>query len=175
MSDKMRWRYGDTNPVVAAVDSATVIEIGDLLWQDVDDAKPASVQDISIDRKIVPREEEHRQRQGHFARNFLGVAMQRSRSGGTEPVRVAITGVFEFDVKNDGTTYELGELIGVTSISYPGHFDRAAGAETLELLNQRVAKVYDPWFGIGRVAERAPMAVKSVMVSIRSKVMEISL
>lgn len=163
MSDKMRWRYGDTNPVVAAVDSATVIEIGDLLWQDVDDAKPASVQDISIDRKIVPREEEHRQRQEHFARNFLGVAMQRSRSGDTEPVRVAITGVFEFDVKNDGTTYELGELIGVTS------------AETLELLNQRVAKVYDPWFGIGRVAERAPMAVKSVMVSIRSKVMEISL
>ena len=29
MSDKMRWRYGDTNPVVAAVDSATVIEIGE--------------------------------------------------------------------------------------------------------------------------------------------------
>jgi SAM-dependent methyltransferase len=24
MSDKMRWRYGDTNPVVAAVDAATV-------------------------------------------------------------------------------------------------------------------------------------------------------
>jgi hypothetical protein len=44
MSDKMRWRYGDTNPVVAAVDSSTVIEIGDLLYQDTDDAKPASSQ-----------------------------------------------------------------------------------------------------------------------------------
>ena len=44
MSDKMRWRYGDTNPVVAAVDSATVIEIGDLVYQDVDDAKPAASQ-----------------------------------------------------------------------------------------------------------------------------------
>ena len=43
MSDKMRWRYGDTNPVVAAVDSATVIEIGDLVWQDTDDAKPAQL------------------------------------------------------------------------------------------------------------------------------------
>lgn len=42
MSDKMRWRYGDTNPVVAAVDAATVIEIGDLLFQEVDDARPAS-------------------------------------------------------------------------------------------------------------------------------------
>ncbi len=43
MSDHMRWRYGDTNAVVAAVDADTVIEIGDLLWQDVDDAKPASI------------------------------------------------------------------------------------------------------------------------------------
>jgi len=42
MSDKMRWRYGETNPVVAAVDAATEIEIGDLLWHDTDDAKPAS-------------------------------------------------------------------------------------------------------------------------------------
>lgn len=33
MSDKMRWRYGDTNPVVAAIDAATVIEIGDLVYQ----------------------------------------------------------------------------------------------------------------------------------------------
>jgi hypothetical protein len=41
MGDKMRWRYGDTNPVMAAVDAATVIEIGDLMWLDTDDAKPA--------------------------------------------------------------------------------------------------------------------------------------
>jgi len=42
MSDKMRWRYADTNPVVAAVDADSVIEIGDLVWQDIDDAKPAA-------------------------------------------------------------------------------------------------------------------------------------
>ena len=41
MADTMRWRYGDTNPVVAPVDSATVIEIGDLVYLDTDDAKPA--------------------------------------------------------------------------------------------------------------------------------------
>ena len=44
MANTMRWRYGDTSPVMLAVDSATVIEIGDLLWLDVDDAKPASAQ-----------------------------------------------------------------------------------------------------------------------------------
>ena len=42
VNDRMRWRYGDTNPVVAAVDLETVIEIGDLLWLDGDNAKPAS-------------------------------------------------------------------------------------------------------------------------------------
>ena len=60
MTDKMRWRYGDTNPVVAAVDAATVIEIGDLLWQDTDDAKPASApgqpgRQDSQSRGVCPR------------------------------------------------------------------------------------------------------------------------
>ena len=42
MSDILRWRYGDTSPVVIPVDSATVIEIGDLVYLDTEDAKPAS-------------------------------------------------------------------------------------------------------------------------------------
>jgi len=44
VSDKMRWRYGDTNPVIAAVSANTVIEIGDLLFLDTDNAKPAALQ-----------------------------------------------------------------------------------------------------------------------------------
>ena len=76
MSDKMRWRYGDTNPVVAAVDAATVIEIGDMLWQNTDDAKPA----------VGPNRSNQRRRptKRHlFVDTFLGVAMQRSRSAAT--------------------------------------------------------------------------------------------
>ena len=42
MANTMRWRYGETNPVVLPVDSATVIEIGDLLYLDTT-AKPAGV------------------------------------------------------------------------------------------------------------------------------------
>src|SRR3977135_2867677 len=42
MSNTMRWRYGDTCPVMLPVDSATVIEIGDMLYIDTDDAKPES-------------------------------------------------------------------------------------------------------------------------------------
>ena len=78
MSDKMRWRYGDTNPVVAAVDAATAIEIGDLVFQDTDDAKPASLQS---DQGSEPLNQEL------FAGRFLGVAMQRSREGDTNPIR----------------------------------------------------------------------------------------
>ena len=42
MSSTMRWRYGETNPVVLPVASATVIEIGDLVYFDSGTLKPAS-------------------------------------------------------------------------------------------------------------------------------------
>ena len=88
MSDKMRWRYGDTNPVIAAVDADTVIEIGDLVYQETDDVRPASMQ-ADQGTKLANQE--------LFGNKFLGVAMQRSRAGETTPIRVATTGVFEFD------------------------------------------------------------------------------
>jgi hypothetical protein len=88
MGNLMRWRYGDTNPVVAAVDSSTVIEIGDLVYQSTDDARPASAQADQSTKAL---------NQSTFAGNFLGVAMQQSRSGDTTPIRVATTGIFEFE------------------------------------------------------------------------------
>ncbi|KKN29891.1 hypothetical protein LCGC14_0839690 [marine sediment metagenome] len=151
MSDKMRWRYGDTNPVVAAVDSATVIEIGDLLWQDTDDAKPATSQ---TDQGSETANQET------LADNFLGVAMQRSRSGDTAPIRVATTGVFEFDCPLS-ETFELGDLVGPDSLTHPREC----------LANQQVVKVANSRYAIGRVAKRESFAVYSVLVDIRSTVM----
>jgi hypothetical protein len=149
MSDKMRWRYGDTNPVVAAVDAATVIEIGDLLWQDTDDAKPASA---------LPDLETEAANQAALAHAFLGVAMQRSRAGEAAPLRVATTGVFEFDCPSG--TFELGDLLGAD--------ENAAGNA---LLNQQVAKVATSAGAIGRIAKRQAAATTSVLVDIRSTVM----
>jgi len=149
MSDKMRWRYGDTNPVVASVDAATLIEIGDLVYQDTDDAKPASSQ---------ADQESETANQELFADNFLGVAMQRSRSGDTDPIRVATTGVFEFDCPSG--TFELGDLVGA---------DENAGGDAL--LNQQVAKVAASKYAIGRVAKRLAAAATTVLVDIRSTVM----
>jgi len=148
MSDKMRWRYGDTNPVIAAADSATVIEIGDLVWQDTDDAKPAS--SMAWDTSLAKT-------QDNLADTFLGVAMQRSRSGDAVPVRVATSGVFEFDC--DAATFELGDLVGPA---------KAAGNA---LLPQKVVKVTDPAYAIGRVAKRAATATTAVLVDMQSVVM----
>ena len=149
MSDKMRWRYGDTNPVVASVDAATVIEIGDLVYQDSDDTKPASSQ---ADQNSETANQEL------FADKFLGVAMQRSRSGDTLPIRVASTGVFELDCPSG--TFELGDLVGA---------DENADGDAL--VNQQVAKVAASKYAVGRVAKRIAAAATTLLVDIRSTVM----
>jgi hypothetical protein len=149
MTDKMRWRYGDTNPVIAAVAAETVIEIGDLVYQDTDNAKPASLE-ASQGTEGANQE--------LFAHAFLGVAMQRSRAGDTDPVRVATTGVFEFDCLP--AAFELGDLVGAD----------AAAAGT-PLLDQQVVKVAASKQAIGRVAKRVATPQTSVLVDIRSTVM----
>lgn len=148
MSDKMRWRYGDTNPVIAAVDAETVIEIGDLVYQEADDVRPASQQ---ADQSTITAN------QDLFSSKFLGVAMQRSRAGETAPIRVATSGVFEFDCPS--TAFELGDMVGVD--------ENAAGDA---LLNQQVAKVAAAKYALGRDAKRQSAAT-TVLVDIRSTVM----
>ena len=135
--------------MVAAVDSDTVIEIGDLVLLNTDDAKPAS---MLVDHGTKAAN------QAAFAAAFLGVAMQRSRSGETAPIRVATTGVFEFDCASG--TFELGDMVGLD--------ENAAGNA---LLNQQVAKVTVSQDAVARVAKRQPTAGTSVLIDIRSTVM----
>ena len=151
MSDKMRWRYGaEMAAVEPAVDSETVIEIGDMVCLHKGECLPAGHAALANADADLARED--------FAAKFLGVAMQRSRSGETAPIRVATTGVFEFDCPSG--TFELGDLIGVD--------ENAAGDA---LLNQQVAKVAESKYAIGRVAKRQPSATTSVLIDIRSTVM----
>ncbi|GAB6164269.1 hypothetical protein JCM19992_02690 [Thermostilla marina] len=149
MVDRMRWRYGDTDPVVAAVDADTVIEIGDLLFLDGDDAKPAS---------YVPDQGTEQANQEFFAGRFLGVAMQRSPAGCDRPVRVATRGVFEFECPPG--TFELGDLVGVDE-----------SADGVTLCPQQVDKVTEARFALGRAARRAPSPESSVYVAVCSTVM----
>ena len=150
MANTMRWRYGDTCPVMLPVNSATVIEIGDLVWLDVDDAKPASAQ---ADQGTEGANQQL------FHDVFAGVAMQASANGDTQPIRVATTGVFEFDCLS--TTLEVGDLMAPD--------ENAAGNA---LLNQTVAKVVTANAAIGRCAKRVNPAGTRVLVDIVSSVLK---
>ena len=149
MANLLRWRYGETNPVMCPVDSSTVIEIGDLVYLDTDDAKPASAQ---ADAGTEAGNQEA------FHDNFLGVAMQQSRDGDTADIRVATSGVFEFVCPSG--TFELGDLLGV---------DEAASGTALE--DQKVASVAGENLAVGRCAKRVATASTSVLVDIVSTVL----
>lgn len=150
MANTMRWRYGDTNPVTLAVDSATVIEIGDLVILDTDDVKPVS--SVSYGASLLATQETvHDQ--------FVGVAMQASAAGETNEIRVATSGVFEFD--QAAATVQVGARIGV---------DDNAGGDTM--LNQQVIAVSEsaPEASIGRCARLASSA-STVLVALNSTIM----
>ena len=143
-----RWRYGDTESVTVPVDSATVIEAGDLLYLDVDDAKPASSQ---LDQGTEGTNQQL------FHDNFLGVALEASASGETNSIRVATAGVFEFDILS--TTLEIGDILAV---------DEAASGTQLE--DQVVAKATSANAGVGRCVERLNPAGTKVHVRIVSSI-----
>lgn len=150
MSDVMRWRYGDTNPVVLPVDSATVIEIGDLVWLDIDDAKPASTSTYGASLAAA---------QETFHDKFVGVAMQRSRAGDTAAIRIATSGVFEFDCAS--ATFEVGARLGLD--------DNVAGTA---LINQQViaTAAANPERSIGTCVKRVATAATKVLVDVVSTV-----
>lgn len=147
MADVMRWRYGDTQPVVAAVLSETAIQIGDLVYWDGDQAKPAALQP---DQGTEPANQQL------FASKFLGVAMQRSPAGKNTPIRVATAGVFEYPTPDSGL--KLGDWVGV---------DENDAGNALE--NQRLVKVTVADRAIGRVVRFAPGGI--VWVAICSTIM----
>lgn len=146
----MRWRYGDTNPVMLPVLSSTEIEIGDLIYLDTDNAKPAS---SAFDQGTLEIN------QTYFREEFVGIAMQASIAGDVASIRIATSGVFEFVC--DTSTFELGDLIGPTE-------NAAANA----LVNQKVESVNTTSFALGRCAKRVDPASSRVLIDIVSQIMK---
>lgn len=151
MSDNMRWRYGETEPVISgAVPTATVIEIGDLIYQSSGLPYPASSQ--SDQESLLNN-------QDTFADNFLGVAMQRSRNGDTDGIRVATAGVFEFPCAS--ANFDLGDMLGAVEVT---------AANALE--DQKLVEVSGVYSSVGKVAKYAGVtAVTTVFIKIRSTIM----
>lgn len=149
MSDNMRWRYGDTNPVMLPVLAATAIEVGDLVYFDGTSLLPAASQ---ADGGVLA------DNQKAFHLVFAGVASQRHRAN-IDPagdIRVATTGVFEFDCAS--ATFKVGDLVGPAGTGSGGNVGVA---------NQIVAAVAAVWLAIGRVAKKGASITK-VYVDIKS-------
>lgn len=113
MFNNMRWRYGDTNPVMVGCDAFTPIYIGDLLYvlpQKAGDALPdvvvaySQASPVFLDALFATPEP------GMAKQCFVGVAMQ-SNTGGPRDIRVATTGVFEFDC--EPSQFCVGDFIGM--------------------------------------------------------------
>jgi hypothetical protein len=117
----------------------------DLLYLATDDVRPAA--------NLTPRGN-LAVTQEAFHDNFVGVAMQCSPAGSSDPIRVATTGVFEFDCA--AATFDVGDLVG-------GH-DSGAG----DLENQFVDEVAAPNLAVGRCVKRVSPAGTKVLVDVVS-------
>lgn len=151
MANTMRWRYGDTNPVVLPVAEATEIEIGDLIYLDTATgmAAPASAQSDQGSSAL---------NQSSFKDNFVGVAMQASTEGQTGSVRIATSGVFELSC--DAITWELGDTVASAT---------TVGGD--QLFDQKVIAAPTMAVALGRCAKQATTATTRVLVDIVSVVM----
>lgn len=116
-----------------SVASATVIEIGDNLYSDGTNAVPASSQTDQLTEAA---------NQIEFASNFIGVAMDRSRNGDTDRIRVADKEDTVMISDCASTTWAVGDLVGVVE---------AASGTALE--DQKVGKVTDRNAAIGECVE----------------------
>ena len=130
--------------VFAPVDAETVIAVGDLLWFDTDDAKPASMQ-ADQGSELANQTE--------IAAGFLGIALEASPAGSTTPIAVATSGIIEYPCVE--ASYTIGDLVG--------------GKEQNDgktLYNQKVAWVQTAQQAIGRVAESKASATTILMLFV---------
>lgn len=143
----MRWRYGETNPVVGQVPEDVSVEIGDLVYYDSDSVKPASLYTVQSSKSLS---------QSGFAAKFLGVAMQRSPAGEISSIRIATSGVFEYDATQN--TFILGAYVGIEE--RPSR----AGIETQKVSTSTAEGA------VGRVVRREPVATNVVYIKIQSRI-----
>ncbi len=159
MSDKFRYRRGDTKPILMVPDSSVAIHVGDLVFQD-----PATKKARSAATLINQGSETLNQQTLHDL--FAGVALQRGGALETGEVSfnlnplpgqivVATAGEFEFDCP--ATAFQPGDLVGGSNNT----------AGTL-LLAQQVKKVTAVANSIGvAVPEAAAIGQSRTSVVIR--------
>lgn len=129
-----------------AVDTGSVIEVGDLVYHDTNDVKPASDFTYGASLEVT---------QANFAAVFAGIAMNASRSGETNPIAVAQRGLAKMICAS--ATFEVGDRLNVD--------DNAGGTA---LVDQQVIAVDDNAVAIGKVARRVASAATAVIMEFEA-------
>lgn len=131
--------------------SATVIYIGDLLFQDPSTRKPEPSSAL-IDQGSEALN------QDAFQQYFLGVAEQQSESGDTAKIRIATRGVKQFDCVS--SQYYVGDMLAV---------DEAASGTALERRKLVVTTDYSK--AIARVVEDTAASATRVWARFESTIL----
>ena len=145
MANRLRFRSGQVQLLKFRVESATVIEAGDLLFLDGHFIKPAN--DFPWGGDIATT-------QAAFTASFVGVSHQQSMAGDTDDVSVDLSphSVYEFDVAFG--TYEVGDALGPDELSSA-------------LMNQQFEKAKTT-YSIARAAEYKADTVTRLRVTFAS-------
>lgn len=147
MANRMSFQHADPKRVRRfEVDSTIVVEVGDAMYQAVDDIRPAG-QLAYVSANLG-------QTQANFRRDFKGVAMDSSASGDTADIAVATMGTFEFICV--AAQFEIGDRVGMDDNATPD-----------ALLDQQVIALTENQYGeIGQVTKRYSANVTRVQVEI---------
>lgn len=146
MANIERFIRHDDGVMYCRVDSATVIEIGDAVFLDTDDVKPAS--SFTWNTNLTTT-------QTNFQPNFVGIARSASGNGDTDLVRVQCEG--HFKMATPSATYNEGELVGLDEDSTTLH-------------DQTVETVASAALAIGTVVKAVGTAATEVEIRIHSEV-----
>ena len=151
MANTQNWRRHDTEPIYRTVATATVIQKGDLLFEDPTTRLPEPADDM-IDQGSLALN------QDAFQQFFLGVAGEQSRSGDTAEIQVHTKGEFEFGCA--AATFRAGDMVGAT--------EQSSGTA---LEAQKVVAVTAESKAIGVVGKDYTSNTTKVLVRIRSTIM----
>ena len=142
---------GDPDRCNFAFDGSLAVTLGDLMYHDTNDVKPASSQADQLTQAA---------NQALFAGVFAGLAGDTRKAADTAAVTyfpVMTDALIEIDC--DSNTWEVGDLIAA--------IEQSNGTQ---LENQKVTKTTDPALAIGYCVQRAAVATTRVNARVMSRV-----
>lgn len=121
MANSYSFRSGQRELVKCPVDSGTVVEVGDVVYLETDDTRPASSKVWDTNLATT---------QANLANVFMGVAVEMSANGDTDDIDVDISpdSVYQFTVNS--ATYKLGDALGCDKDTGNALLDQALEAAT---------------------------------------------